>query len=79
MQNLDLKQAYARLVQAKASSAVQAGAGQFPKLDCSGAAEGFRNHTDSAGTSNSENYGLGFIGGYELDLWGRVRSAAKRF
>lgn len=73
--NITLKEAWFRLVQAR-SLAVQAGADRFPDLSGSGFAETTRRRSqvDSNGASGQENYSLGLISNYELDLWGRVRS-----
>ncbi len=73
--NLNLKQIWARLKQAKAR-AVQAGADRYPDLTGTAGATHFRQRTKngSALTSTSENYSLGLSSSYELDLWGRVRA-----
>ena len=73
--NLNLKQIWARLMQAKAK-AVQAGADRYPDLTGTAGATHFRQRTKngSALTSTSENYSLGVSSNYELDLWGRVRA-----
>ncbi|MDL1968165.1 MAG: efflux transporter outer membrane subunit [Deltaproteobacteria bacterium] len=73
--NLDLKQIWARLKQAKAK-AVQAGADRYPSLTGTAGATHSRQRTKngSASTSTSEDYSLGVSSNYELDLWGRVRA-----
>ena len=73
--NLNLKQIWARLMQAKAK-AVQAGADRYPDLTGTAGATHFRQRTKngSALISTSENYSLGISSNYELDLWGRVRA-----
>jgi NodT family efflux transporter outer membrane factor (OMF) lipoprotein len=70
-----LKEAWARLKQARAL-AIQAGADLYPALDATGSAEYNRYKTEntSGGSEGEENYALGLAGGYELDLWGRIRS-----
>ena len=72
-----LKEAWYRLLQAK-SLAVQAGAERFPDLSASASAEYARNRSETGAdrsvSSGNENYALGLISNYELDLWGRVRS-----
>jgi multidrug efflux system outer membrane protein len=73
--NLDLKQIWARLNQAKAK-AVQAGADRYPDLSGTAGATHSRQRTKnkSALTRTSEDYSLGVSSNYELDLWGRVRA-----
>ncbi|MDL1980691.1 MAG: efflux transporter outer membrane subunit [Deltaproteobacteria bacterium] len=73
--NLNLKQIWARLKQARAT-AVQAGAGRYPNLTGAAGATHSRKRTKngSASTSTSEDYSLGVSSNYELDLWGRVRA-----
>ncbi|MCK4619201.1 MAG: efflux transporter outer membrane subunit, partial [Desulfobacterales bacterium] len=73
--NLNLKQIWARLMQARAV-AIQAGADRYPDLTGTAGATHFRQRTKngSALTSTSENYSLGVSSNYELDLWGRVRA-----
>jgi NodT family efflux transporter outer membrane factor (OMF) lipoprotein len=70
--NLNLKSAWARLTQAEAV-ARQAGAEMFPSIDAEAAAartavrqDGNRDYTST--------FSLGLVAGYELDLWGRIRS-----
>ncbi len=76
--NLNLQAAWARLDQARAI-AVQAGAARYPSL--SGGATASRTRVDipAAGPVPSsvarENvFGLSLAAGYEVDLWGRIRS-----
>jgi NodT family efflux transporter outer membrane factor (OMF) lipoprotein len=73
--NLNLKQIWARLKQARAT-AVQAGADRYPDLTGTAGATHSRKRTKngSASTSTSEDYSLGVSSNYELDLWGRVRA-----
>ncbi|MBN2426848.1 MAG: efflux transporter outer membrane subunit [Deltaproteobacteria bacterium] len=70
--NLELRETWARLRQARAS-AVQAGAGLYPDLSLGGEGTARRQKSDQ-GTSDTESYQLGLASSYELDLWGRVRS-----
>ena len=70
--NLTLRQAESRLRQAYAV-ATQKGAALGPELSLEGTASASRQQTGT-GNSTVENYGLGLAVGYELDLWGRVRS-----
>jgi NodT family efflux transporter outer membrane factor (OMF) lipoprotein len=76
--NLNLKQIWARLMQARAM-AIQAGADRYPDLTGTAGATHFKQRTKngSALTITSENYSLGVSSNYELDLWGRVRAEQK--
>ena len=73
--NLTLKEAWSRLVQTRAL-AVQAGAALYP--DLTGTAEAYysrqRSDNGSRKTISNEDYFLGVISSYELDLWGRIRA-----
>lgn len=85
--NFDLKTAWDRLRQARATARVEA-AGLIPGVQGSGGLERSRRvrqqsaagldapaSTDLVSTTSFEtNYGLGLEASYELDLWGRVRS-----
>lgn len=73
--SFSLKESWARLQQARAR-AVQAGAGRYPQLDATGSAETarVRSGTSFGDSQGGENYRLGLIGSYELDLWGRIKS-----
>ncbi|WP_213182438.1 efflux transporter outer membrane subunit [Desulfosarcina cetonica] len=73
--NFSLKEAWARLRQAKAL-AVVAGAERYPSVSANGSGEArrFRTYTTSTDTKWEDNYLLGLAGSYELDLWGRIRS-----
>ena len=66
-------QAWARLAQAEAI-AVKAGAAQKPSVNYSASGSGTRN---SITETTVESYVLGLSASYELDLWGRVKSAAE--
>jgi multidrug efflux system outer membrane protein len=70
-----LKEAWARLNQARAS-AVQAGSALYPDLTGTAGASHGRQRTEngSADTQTTRDYSLGLAGSYELDLWGRIRS-----
>ncbi|MBW2219896.1 MAG: efflux transporter outer membrane subunit, partial [Deltaproteobacteria bacterium] len=76
--SFSLKAAWARLNQARALS-VQAGAGRYP--DLTGTATAFTGRqkisANSSETNRIEEYGMGLVSSYELDLWGRVRSQHK--
>lgn len=73
--NLNLKQVYARLMQAE-SSAVQGGVGFFPTITGTGMRNTTNTHTAGQGGNSVNSYNLGALASYELDLWGRVRSNA---
>jgi len=73
--NFTLKEAWARLQQARAL-AIQAGAARYPDLAATGSVEYTRRRTEtvSGGSEGDSNYALGLVSSYELDLWGRIRS-----
>ena len=74
--NFTLKQAWARLKQARAS-AVQAGANFYPSLSLSVEDSKARQRTNTGKAADSKtvrDYSLGLASSYELDLWGRVRA-----
>ena len=73
--NFTLKEAWARLQQTRAL-AVQAGAAFYPDLAASGSVDYTRRRSEiTFGDSERyENYALGLVSNYELDLWGRIRS-----
>ena len=71
--NFSLASVWDRLAQAQAV-AVQRGAALWPSVD--GSAGYWRGVTKSAGADRTyrTEYSLGLSAGYEVDLWGRVRS-----
>jgi len=71
--NQTLASYWARLEKAQAQ-ARKAGADLKPTL--TGVADGSYTKIDSGdeGSSEMENYGLGLVAGYEVDLWGRIRA-----
>ena len=73
--NFSLQEAWARLKQAKAIS-VQVGAERYPQMDGVGnALVGREKFTDSSSNSfGIEDFNLGLIAGYEVDLWGRIQA-----
>jgi len=73
--NLNLKELWARLKQARAV-AVRAGADRYPDLTGTVGATHSMKRTKSGLvlTSKSEDYSLGVSSNYEIDLWGRVRA-----
>lgn len=71
-----IQQSWARLAQAEAL-AIQAGAARYPTLDYSAsAAANSREVTTGTnpGRDSYNSYNLGISAGYEVDLWGRVKS-----
>ena len=72
--NLSLQATWERLAQARAA-ADKSGAGQYPDLTLSGSASSTDNH--GAAKGSSEYYSAALAASYELDLWGRVGSAAE--
>lgn len=76
-QNLNLKQVYAKLMQAQAT-AVQGGADLLPSLNATGKGDTTHTHVDGSSSTDVDSYNLGATVSYELDLWGRVRSSAKK-
>ena len=73
--NFTLKEAWSRLVQTRAL-AVQAGAALYPDLTGIADADYARQRSDNGSrkTVSNEDYSLGVISSYELDLWGRIRA-----
>ena len=73
--NLTLKEAWARLNQVR-SLAVQAGAALYPDLTGNAGASYTRQRSGNGTrkTVSNEDYSLGVVSSYELDLWGRIRS-----
>jgi NodT family efflux transporter outer membrane factor (OMF) lipoprotein len=76
--NLTLKEAWARLSQVRAL-AVQAGAALYPNLTGTAGASYTRQRSGNGSRESvsDDNYFLGGVSSYELDLWGRVRSGRK--
>ena len=71
--NFTIRIAWDRLTQAE-QIAVQAGAALLPQADYQAGAERSRREIDGRRTYTTE-YALGLGASYEIDLWGRVRSA----
>ncbi|MDD3081222.1 MAG: efflux transporter outer membrane subunit [Desulfobacterales bacterium] len=69
--NLTLKKAWARLAQARAI-AVQAGSGIYP--DLTGVADAAHSRSSANSSRTAREYSVGLMSGYELDLWGKIRS-----
>ncbi|MCK9293594.1 MAG: efflux transporter outer membrane subunit [Desulfobulbaceae bacterium] len=71
--NLDLKQATARVREARARRGISR-AGEFPTLDASGTAT--RSKSSGSAATNSF-YSVGFDAGWEVDIFGGVRRAVE--
>jgi NodT family efflux transporter outer membrane factor (OMF) lipoprotein len=73
--NYTLRAVWDRLAQAEAVAARQ-GAALIPSVNAEASASRTRIDTDGADSAVYENeYGAGLVASYELDIWGRVRSA----
>lgn len=72
-ENFDLRSAWDRLEQARAIARSE-GADLWPTVDGSGAGGRTYSRTDGEGTY-ANDFSLGLRMDYELDLWGRLRSA----
>jgi NodT family efflux transporter outer membrane factor (OMF) lipoprotein len=70
--NLDLKQALAKVREARARRGISQ-AGQFPTLDASGSATRSKSSENSGGGATRSFYSLGFDAGWEVDIFGGVR------
>ena len=71
--NLSLRDAWARLEQARAL-AVKAGASRFPDLEGTAGAGTSRRQSGSGDAVGREAYSIGVVSSDELDLWGRVQA-----
>ncbi|MCU0639220.1 MAG: efflux transporter outer membrane subunit [Candidatus Krumholzibacteria bacterium] len=74
--NRDLKQARARIREARARRGV-ATAGYFPSLDASASASSSRVERDSGAVETGEKYSAGFDAGWEIDLFGGKRRSVE--
>lgn len=76
--NFSVREAWARLQQAQAS-ARKSRSEQWPDLALNGEASHYRQKTSDGGSviSDGENYSLGLVSSYELDLWGRVEASVR--
>ncbi len=72
--NNDLKQAWARLKQAKAIAAKK-GAEKYPELDFNGEGIHNRRRDDKGTEATVDSFSLGLSAAYEIDLWGRIRAS----
>lgn len=73
--SFSLKEAWARLRQTEALARI-VGADLYPDLSGTAGALVARQRSDggSGGTDTLEDYSLGLVSTYEVDLWGRIRS-----
>lgn len=74
--NLDIAGAWARLRRARAL-AEQAGSDLIPTLSLQGDASATRTYVDNSFKIENRSSNLGLQAGYELDLWGGIRSRAE--
>ncbi len=75
-ENLDLEQARARLLEARARRDISS-AGLFPTLDANGSVTKSRTSGNRGSSTKSTNYATGFDAGWELDLFGRTRRSVE--
>ncbi len=69
--NFDLRQAYARLKQSRALLTISKAA-QLPEVAVTG---GVSNTKTNRSPSTANSFSAGLAAGYELDLWGKIKSA----
>jgi NodT family efflux transporter outer membrane factor (OMF) lipoprotein len=74
--NFDLKEAKARLREARARRSI-ATAGLFPTLDASGSASRSRGSEGTGGGNTGARFATGFDAAWELDLFGGVRRSVE--
>jgi NodT family efflux transporter outer membrane factor (OMF) lipoprotein len=74
--NLDLKNARARIREARARRGVARGA-LFPTLDATGSATASHTDTDAGADTSREIYAASFDAGWELDVFGGVRRSVE--
>lgn len=72
-QNFDLATAFNRLKQAQAV-ARRTGSELIPAINATSGVSRFIGDDQAAGPLNFDNFSLGLIASYELDLWGRIRA-----
>ncbi len=73
--NLDLKQAFARVAQARAL-ATQAGSARWPTLDLSASVGRSRGYDFFGEAQTTDQIGLSAAASYEVDLWGKIEARA---
>ncbi|MGR9073675.1 MAG: efflux transporter outer membrane subunit [Gammaproteobacteria bacterium] len=71
--NLDLGAAFDRLDQARAF-ARKAGSELIPEINGSAEASRIYDNPPATGTVVTDNFSMGLVASYELDLWGRIRA-----
>ncbi len=74
--NLDLRQAQARLLQARANRDISR-APLFPSVDLTGSATKSRSSENRGGGAETNAYSLGFDAGWEVDLFGGTRRSVE--
>lgn len=74
--NLDLKEARARIHEARALRGISK-AGLFPTLDTSASATNYRSSESSSSFEENKLYSAGFDAGWELDVFGGVRRSVE--
>ncbi|MBW1749696.1 MAG: efflux transporter outer membrane subunit [Deltaproteobacteria bacterium] len=74
--NLSLQEAWARLSQSRALAA-KSKSDQYPDLWVDGTGAHLRTDSSDSRQQTSNNFGLGLIVGYEIDLWGRIRAKVR--
>jgi NodT family efflux transporter outer membrane factor (OMF) lipoprotein len=74
--NLDLKNAWARIREARARRGVARGV-LFPTLDATGSATASHTDTDAGADTSREVYAASFDAGWELDVFGGVRRSVE--
>lgn len=72
-QNFDLTAAFERLKQAEAV-ARKAGSELIPSVDATSFTSRLFDDSRNSGITTFDNFALGLIASYELDLWGRIRA-----
>jgi outer membrane protein, multidrug efflux system len=74
--NLDLKQAMAKLREARARRGVSQG-GQFPTVDGNGSMSRSKSSENSGGGGTRSSYSVAFDAGWEVDVFGGLRRAVE--
>ncbi|MCL7487406.1 MAG: efflux transporter outer membrane subunit [Desulfobulbaceae bacterium] len=74
--NLDLKQATARVREARARRGISE-AGLFPSLDASGSASRSKSSENTGSGATRSFYSVGFDAGWEVDIFGGVRRSVE--
>ncbi len=74
--NLDLRDARARVVEARARRGISE-SGMFPSLDASGTARYSRGSSGTGDGNTRETYQAGFDAGWEVDVFGGVRRSVE--